>query len=110
MCDMRATIRNLQKLCRPNNATPGEIVFAAWQCSHEIGGGPSDLLSTIPPETSFALKQAALHVLASMLPDAIGISFGTALTEQFDASPFFVPRDFISGLVSPPDSNNSRSE
>ena len=96
---MATTWKSLLKLCKPDEATPSEILFASWDYMNSKGLSEVDLLSKLSTDERLELRRASASILASLQEDGTGIIVGTVIPKNFEESDFFVPRAFIESLA-----------
>jgi hypothetical protein len=93
-----SSYRYLLRVCRPNQGTPSEIVFAAFKVAMESGISPSELLEMLPDVARPEIKKAAESVRLLLVPECDGIHIGAELPENYHQSSQFIPRCFIDKL------------
>jgi len=96
---MATTLKFLLKMCKPNAATPSEIVFAAWDYMKDNNLDERQMLEKLPLVEKVELRNASNHILGALDEDAGGIVVGTSVPKNFEESDFFVPRAFLEQIV-----------
>jgi hypothetical protein len=92
-------------MCRPDEATPTEIVHAAWRLSQEDGISAETLLARFP-ELGGAIRIAATKCAVTLSPESLGIAIGTDYELALKTPSLFIKRDFIIELAA----DNSRDD
>ena len=102
---MRASLRFLIGLCKPNKATSQEIIDAARACMLDMELAPCELGEKLSEVTRQELRRTAEKALASLGPDGLGIFCGARLVENYSESPFYMNRELIAQLSLLPSSS-----